>query len=338
MSTRAKVAILLVMVLLVVGLIVLDQVMNSPSSSSHQETVEMTTPPVNPVATPGMPSTPTDTTGGSAVGTGTDFGTPKITDLNNTGGSTTNPPPGNMDNPSTQKPSGNLSGAGTAGGSAFDTPRGIGGSPFPPSSGFEELGSKVGGSIYTVKEGDSLWTIAQQVYSGKGHWYTKIVDANHDKLPQGEKTILHKGLLLTIPEATITPPKTTKPSNRGGSTPNLGSENAGFGGSDFGGGSTYTVKEGDSLWTIAQKVYSGKGHWYTKVVAANPDKLPQGEKTLLHKGMVLTIPSANTSVPKVEPTRRVDFTSPKVGNTPEGNYTPAGTLDNGFPKSNGSQR
>ncbi|HEV8290978.1 MAG TPA: LysM peptidoglycan-binding domain-containing protein [Tepidisphaeraceae bacterium] len=51
-----------------------------------------------------------------------------------------------------------------------------------------------------------------------------------------------------------------------------------------GGGKTYVVKKGDTLWAIAQRTY-GDGKQYRKIVAANPnikgDRVFAGQKIVL---------------------------------------------------------
>jgi 5'-nucleotidase len=51
-----------------------------------------------------------------------------------------------------------------------------------------------------------------------------------------------------------------------------------------GGGKTYTVKKGDTLWGIAQRNY-GDGKQYRKILAANPnikgDRLNAGQKIVI---------------------------------------------------------
>ena len=56
-----------------------------------------------------------------------------------------------------------------------------------------------------------------------------------------------------------------------------------------GGGTTYTVKSGDSLSKIARHFY-GDGNKWKKIHAANADKIPNPD--LIHPGLELTIPSA----------------------------------------------
>jgi len=55
------------------------------------------------------------------------------------------------------------------------------------------------------------------------------------------------------------------------------------------GGTTYTVKSGDSLSKIAKHFYGDAGKW-KKIHAANSDKIPNPD--LIHPGLQLTIPDA----------------------------------------------
>lgn len=52
-------------------------------------------------------------------------------------------------------------------------------------------------------------------------------------------------------------------------------------------GKTYTVKAGDSLWSIAKRFY-GNGSQYTKIYNANKDKIK--DPNLLYAGQVIKIP------------------------------------------------
>lgn len=51
---------------------------------------------------------------------------------------------------------------------------------------------------------------------------------------------------------------------------------------------TYTVKAGDSLWKIAQRIY-GNGNQWTKIYEANRDKIKNPD--LIYPGQKLTIPA-----------------------------------------------
>ena len=55
------------------------------------------------------------------------------------------------------------------------------------------------------------------------------------------------------------------------------------------GGTTYTVKKGDSLSKIAKHFYGDAGQW-KKIHAANSEKIPNPD--LIHPGLQITIPDA----------------------------------------------
>ena len=64
----------------------------------------------------------------------------------------------------------------------------------------------------------------------------------------------------------------------------------GGGASDGGsGGTTYTVKKGDNLWTLAKKFY-GSGADYTKIYEANKDTIGKNPN-LIYPGQTFTIPA-----------------------------------------------
>lgn len=56
-----------------------------------------------------------------------------------------------------------------------------------------------------------------------------------------------------------------------------------------GGGTTYTVKKGDCMWSIARRFY-GSGAQYMKIYEANRE-LIGGNPALIHPGYVLVIPA-----------------------------------------------
>jgi len=59
----------------------------------------------------------------------------------------------------------------------------------------------ISGEQYTVKEGDTLWEIAEARY-GSGFEWTKIRDANSDQigmLPNGTQALINPGQTLTLP-------------------------------------------------------------------------------------------------------------------------------------------
>ena len=63
----------------------------------------------------------------------------------------------------------------------------------------------------------------------------------------------------------------------------------GTGGGAASGGTTYTVKKGDNLWTLAKKFY-GSGADYTKIYEANKDTIGKNPN-LIYPGQTFTIPA-----------------------------------------------
>jgi len=62
----------------------------------------------------------------------------------------------------------------------------------------------------------------------------------------------------------------------------------GSGANRAGGGSSYTVKKGDNLWTLAKKYY-GSGADYTKIYEANKDTIGKNPN-LIYPGQTFVIP------------------------------------------------
>lgn len=147
---------------------------------------------------------------------------------------------------------------------------------------------------YTVKEGDTLFAIAERYYND-GYKYTEIAKENNlesvDLLEPGQ--VLQIPRLETAsaspepsPEATPTPSptpvteeQTVSPGQKGGIPPTT---------TEFGPaitGDTYTVVEGDWLSTIAARAY-GDVLAYNRLAEANNIQNPD----LIFPGMVLSIP------------------------------------------------
>jgi DNA-binding SARP family transcriptional activator len=139
---------------------------------------------------------------------------------------------------------------------------------------------------YTVAEGDSLWRIAEQFY-GDGSLYPAIFDANAGRsMVTGEAftdpSLIRPGWTLEIPP----PAEGESPV-----TPNM----------------MYEVKEGDSLWRIAESVL-GSGLRWTEIWELNRDRdmgggTPFAEASRIFPGWVLELPRPTelTQVPIIEP-------------------------------------
>src|SRR5438045_9102865 len=108
------------------------------------------------------------------------------------------------------------------------------------------MAQAIPGSDYTVQQGDTLFSIAQQAY-GDGNQWPVIANANNISGPN-HITI---GQVLYIPVLSPTP------------------------------GFSYTVQQGDTLFSIAQQAYGNGNQWQ---VIANANNIP-------NPGQVLYIPT-----------------------------------------------
>jgi nucleoid-associated protein YgaU len=119
---------------------------------------------------------------------------------------------------------------------------------------------------YTVKEGDTLWSIAESVYKSGYNW-VDIQKAN--SLTSSDSIVT--GQTLTIPDVkpiTMPPGEISAASTQSPFQPK-----------------TYTVVNGDCLWSISVQIY-GNGYRWTEIAQlnnlANPD--------LIFPGNVLSLP------------------------------------------------
>lgn len=109
---------------------------------------------------------------------------------------------------------------------------------------------------HKVIEGETLWSIAQMYYKS-GYQWTLIAKVNNLTNPN----LLVSGVTLTIPKGEAVAP------------------------ADAISGSTYTVKENDTLWDIAVRAYSDGFRW-EDIAKANALANPN----LIHPGNVFKIP------------------------------------------------
>ena len=114
---------------------------------------------------------------------------------------------------------------------------------------------------YTVKEGDTLWSIALNHYNSGYNWVS-ISQANN----MGNPDYVVVGQELTVPEAEVIKPEgdvmaTTAPPKE------------------------YTVVTGDNLWSIAEREYATGFSW-TKIAQENNLENPG----IIHPGNVLRLP------------------------------------------------
>ncbi len=136
--------------------------------------------------------------------------------------------------------------------------------PSDPSQGYR---------IHEVQRGDTLWKIAQ-TYLGSGSRYPEIMQLNGLT-----STNIHPGMLLKIPGTASGDNSTGDAGGSGSADDNSG---ASF---------QYTVKQGDSLWSIAQ-THLGSGSRYPEIVQLNGLT-----GTNIYPGMQLQIPGTSPSTP-----------------------------------------
>ena len=118
------------------------------------------------------------------------------------------------------------------------------------------------GSNYTVQQGDTLSGIAEQAY-GDGNQWEVISNANHVPDPN----LIYPGQVLYIPVLSSTHTSASP-------TP----------------GSNYTVQQGDTLSSIAQRAY-GDGNQWQRIYDYPPNKQVIGpDPNLIRPGEVLYIP------------------------------------------------
>lgn len=146
---------------------------------------------------------------------------------------------------------------------------------------------------YTVKEGDTLSSIAEKYYQD-GYKYPEIVKAN--KL--SDPNLISAGTILEIPKLVDTQAQTSPPSSPSASAlPSSAEETLQAPADEKGAiiqtdefgpkitGNTYTVQAGDWLSKISARVY-GNLMSYEKIAKANNITNPD----LIEVGQVLTIP------------------------------------------------
>jgi nucleoid-associated protein YgaU len=162
------------------------------------------------------------------------------------------------------------------------------------------------GRIYVVGEGESLSTVAKNVYGPEeGNRYVninRIYEANKDILKSVNEVVVGQKLIIPpLPKPTVNPDKPsdilskelfekvesiakrpTAQTPTAASTPTKAPTPA-VGGD----GRWYTIQEGDNLWKIAS-AQLGAGARYDEIAKLNTDLLKDGEK--LKVGMKIRLP------------------------------------------------
>lgn len=122
--------------------------------------------------------------------------------------------------------------------------------------------------IYTVTQGETLWSIAELQY-GSGYNWVDIVSENNLVNPSA----ISEGQELTIPDVEPKEPTISLADTSSGDS------------ADPISGATYTVAEGDSLWGIAVRAY-GDGYQWVEVAQENGLTNPN----IIHSGNILVLP------------------------------------------------
>ncbi len=139
---------------------------------------------------------------------------------------------------------------------------------------------------YTVQEGETLWSIAEDKYGSGFEWY-RIAEAN--KITDAAN--LEKGTALVIPdtkEAAMTEPTTAMEESSEEVvkiSPTPSDTQPTMESSSKITGSTYVIQEGDDLWDIAVRAY-GDGYKWVEIAEANNLENPD----LIHVDNTLKLP------------------------------------------------
>ncbi|MBN1436886.1 MAG: LysM peptidoglycan-binding domain-containing protein [Sedimentisphaerales bacterium] len=127
------------------------------------------------------------------------------------------------------------------------------------------------GQVYVVREGDSLWRIAQRQL-GDGNRHEEILALNRDRISDPGR--LRVGQSLRMPAGAAASTTVAQQQPQANTTASVSTR-------------SYTVREGDSLWSIAAQ-HLGNGERYHEIASLNSDVL--SNENSLRTGLVLRLP------------------------------------------------
>jgi nucleoid-associated protein YgaU len=146
--------------------------------------------------------------------------------------------------------------------------------------------------VYVVQEGDSLSSIAKKVYGAdagnKLVNLNKIFEANRSTMKSPDELYVGQKLVMpALPTVSQTPPALSGPQFE--KVESIGARHAAeTGGEKAQSGRVCTVKDGDTMWKIAQK-YLGDGNRYDEIAKLNADTI--ADEDTLDVGMTLKLPA-----------------------------------------------
>jgi nucleoid-associated protein YgaU len=164
-------------------------------------------------------------------------------------------------------------------------------------------GTSAASKQYTVAEGESLWSIAEEQY-GDGYLWTKLLAAN-----PGIDELVKVGQVINLPpkEVLLAPAGEVKPGAKPASTPAAAQPGAKPAAEAR--PNVYVVEKNDTLYSIAAKAL-GNGNRWRELLELNKDKLSRPEE--LKIGMELKLPAKEGASGKSEPAKTgSDKTEPK---------------------------
>ena len=121
-------------------------------------------------------------------------------------------------------------------------------------------------STYTIKTGDDLWSISENVYND-GYKWVEIAKVNKIENPG----LIHVGNKLTLPKITPIQKEVV-------SQPVMTQNNSIT-------GTTYKINKGDNLWDISVRAY-GDGYKWVELAQVNKLENPD----LIHPDNILNLP------------------------------------------------